>query len=126
MTLLIIWNGFILLMSFFEELDQSHYFLFSVAMLYFTYLYNQIRPINMSSRITLLLFNIPTIILWYIAFVYNDFLCITPITYETFMSLFFIYTYLMLYFFMEYSHLLRSSIAYARKKVIQRFLNIFV
>lgn len=88
-------------MSFSEELDQFYYLLFSAFMFYFTYLYNQIQPVNIPARTTLLLFNIPSTILWYIAFVYNDFLSITPINYETFISLFFIYIYLILYFFLE-------------------------
>ena len=103
MSLILVWISFIILMSFSEELDQSHYLLFSGSMLYFTYLYNKIIPIYMSIKITLLLVNISSLILWYIAFVYNDFLSIKPISYELFMSLFFIYIYLMIYIFFESS-----------------------
>jgi hypothetical protein len=102
MSLLLTWASFIVSMSFSEELDQSHYLLFSVSMLYFTYLYNRIKPTRISVKTILLLFNIPSIILWYIAFVYNDFLCITPINYELFKGLFFIYIYLTIYTFFKY------------------------
>ena len=108
-------------MSCSEELDQLHYFLFSISMFYFTYLYNRIKPIHVSARIILLLFNIPTLILWYIAFVYNDFLCITPINYETFMSLFFAYTYFTLYFLMEYPYFTKNSYWYSETKQNYRY-----
>lgn len=98
MNLISIWIGFILLMSFSEELDTAHYVLFSISMFYFIYLYNQVNPTVLSKKTTLLLFNIPTIILWYVAFVYNDFLCLNPISYETFMGLFFLYFYGTFYF----------------------------
>lgn len=101
MNLIIVWVGFALLISFIEEFSQYYYLLFSIFMLIFTYIFNKLKPITISLRTILLLFNIPIIILWYIAFVYNDFLSITPINYETFMSSFFIYTYLMLYLFLE-------------------------
>lgn len=97
MNFILVWTGFVLLMSFSEELDLAHFTLFSGSMLYFTYLYNKINPIVFSKKSILLLFNVPTIIIWYIAFVYNDFLCLNPISYEMFMSLFFIYFYITLY-----------------------------
>lgn len=102
MSLLVTWVSFILSMSFSEELDQSHYLLFSSSMFYFTYLHNRIKPTKISITAIILLFNIPSIILWYVAFVYNDFLCITPINYELFMSLFFTYTYVTIYAFCKY------------------------
>ena len=104
MSLVLAWISFIILMSFSEELDQSHYLLFSSSMFYFTYLYNKIRPSYMSIKITLILINISSLILWYIAFVYNDFLSIKPMSYELFVSLFFIYVYLMVYIFFESSN----------------------
>ena len=101
MNLVIIWICFIFLMTMSEELDQYHYLLFSSSMLYFTYLYNRIQPIRMSLRIGIIFLAIPSIIFWYIAFVYNDFLCLTPISYECLVSLVFIYSYLMTYIFWE-------------------------
>lgn len=95
------WIGFILLMSFSEELDQAHFLLFSGSMLYFTYLHNRVNPKALSPKIVFALFNIPSILLWYIAFVYNDFLCIHPIPYEMFVALFFIYVYTILYIFIN-------------------------
>ena len=88
-------------MSFSEELDQTHFLLFSCSMFYLLYLCNRIRPTDLPLKSALLLFNFPTIILWYVAFVYNDFLCINPISYEVFMSLFFIYFYVILYVFVK-------------------------
>lgn len=98
MNLILIWTGFTILISVLDELDTKHFVLFCGAMLYFTYLYNQIKPTDISLKSVLLFFNISTLIFWYIVFVYNDFLSINPISHEIFMSWFFIYFYLMLYF----------------------------
>jgi hypothetical protein len=103
MNIAIIWIGFILLMSSIEELDQAHFLLFSCSMFYLFYLYNSIRPTYLSLKTFLFLFNFSTIILWYVAFVYNDFLCITPMPYEMFMSLFFTYLYVIFYVFVNIS-----------------------
>ena len=83
--------------SYSEEFNQYQYFLVSNIMFCLTYLYNQFSYVNISLRVILLLVNIPSLILWYVAFVYNDFLAINPIPYEILVTLFFIYTYLILY-----------------------------
>jgi hypothetical protein len=101
MALVVIWISFILLMVFSEGLDQSHYLLFSGSMFYFTYVYNQINPFKMTSRKIILFLAIPNLIFWYIGFVYNDFLCLTPISYESFVVLLFTYLYLLLHIFIE-------------------------
>lgn len=102
MNLIIIWFTFIIFISISEELDQSHYFIFSSFMLYFTYIYNQLIPRKVSSKIIILLLTIPITIFWYVAFVYNDFLCLNPITYETFITVLFFCIYLLIYVFFEY------------------------
>jgi hypothetical protein len=102
MVLVVIWAGFILLMVFSEELDQPHYLLFSGSMFYFTYVYNKITPFKMTARKIILFLTIPNLIFWYIGFVFNDFLCLTPISYELFITLLFTYTYLLLYIFVEH------------------------
>jgi len=103
MNITVIWAGFIILSSILEELDKRHFVLFGGSMFYFMYLYNQVKPTSISSKAVLLLFNIPTLIFWYVIFVYNDFLSINPVSYEVFISWFFIYFYLMLYFLIAYS-----------------------
>jgi hypothetical protein len=102
MVLVAVWTGFILLMVFSEELNQSHYLLFSGSMFYFTYVYNKITPFKMTIRKTIVSLIIPNLIFWYIGFVYNDFLCLTPISYELFVTLLFTYIYLLLYIFIEH------------------------
>ena len=101
MILLLVWTFFILLLSLAKELDQIHYFLFSVLMLNFIYLYDQVYPIKISLRTNVCLLLIPSIILWYIAFVYNDFLCLTPMSHEIFVSILFFHAYIMMYVFWE-------------------------
>lgn len=96
------WIGFILLMSFLEELDQAHFLLFSLSMLYLLYICNKLSPSKLSFRSSLLLANFSNVILCYMAFVYNDFLCITPMPHEIFISLFFLYFCLTLYILKRY------------------------
>jgi hypothetical protein len=71
-------------------------------MFYFTCISNSLDPKHVSPRIFIIFLTIPSAIFWYIAFVYNDFLCLTPISYEFFVVLVFIYVYIMLYLFWEY------------------------
>jgi len=97
MSLITIWSLFIFLISYFEEFYQYQYLLSSGFMFCLTYFCNQIGFINVPLRVTILLFNIPTIILWYIAYVYNDFLAIHPMSSDLFMTLLLIYIYLTLY-----------------------------
>ena len=101
MNLFIIWICFVFLMTVSKQLDQYHYMLFSVSMLYFTYVYNRIYPIRMSLRATVMFLIIPSTIFWYIAFVYNNFLCLTPLNYDLLACLLFIYVYLTTYIFWE-------------------------
>nr|AEP20735.1 ORF105 [Kryptoperidinium foliaceum endosymbiont] len=99
MHFILIWVSFILVLSLSEELDHEHFLLFSCSLFYAIYLYNLISPIALSLRETLLLFNVPTLILWYLVFVYNDFLCLNPISHQTFISLFIFYLYFNFYFY---------------------------
>ena len=101
MIYLSVWIIFVSSMSLAKELDQIHYFCFSVLMLYFIYLYDQVSPIKISLRLSILLLLIPSIIFWYIAFVYNNFLCLTPISHTTLISMLLLHTYIMMYAFWE-------------------------
>jgi len=101
MNVISIWISFILLMSLLEELDQAHFFLFNLSTFYLLYLCNKLRPNILSFRSSFLLANFSNIILWYVAFVYNDFLCITPMPHEIFIGLFFLYFCLTSYIFLS-------------------------
>lgn len=88
-------------MLFCEELDQLHYLLFSISMLYFTYVANNIQPFEITLRGLLFLLIVPNFILGYIAFVYNNFLALDPISSELSMVLLFVYLYILAYAFLE-------------------------
>lgn len=103
MVLLVVWTFFVFSMSLAKELDQTHYLFFSILMLYLIYFHDQIYPIKISLRTNLCLLLIPSAIFWYIAFVYNDFLCLTPINHEILVSMLFFYTYVIMYIFWESS-----------------------
>nr|BBC77499.1 hypothetical protein [Nitzschia sp. PL3-2] len=104
MILIFSWSSFIILISFLDELTQFNYLIASLIMFCLTYLFNYTKHIALSARTTIILLNIPGMIFWYIAFVYNDFLCITPLSDEVFMGLFFFYSYLNLYFYLEFPY----------------------
>ena len=104
MNLLFIWTCFIILMSFSEELELLHYILFSGSMFYFTYLYNQVEPIKVSLQVIIMLITIPSSISWYIVFVYNDFLCLTPLNHDYFVGLFLFYMCMGAYILFEHSN----------------------
>lgn len=101
MILLVLWTFFVFSLSLAKELDQTNYFLFSVLMLYLVYLYDQVSPLKISLQTNICLLLIPSIIFWYIAFVYNDFLCLTPVSHEVLVSLLFIHIYILIYIFWE-------------------------
>ena len=101
MSLIVVWVSFIVLMTFCKDLDQSHYLLFSSSMLYLTYVINKVQSFELTVRGLLLFLSIPHLIFGYIAFVYNNFLALNPIRDELFLTLLFIYTYLLAYAFLE-------------------------
>lgn len=104
MTLLMIWIIFILFVSTSSELNQLYYFLSSGFMLSFTYIYNQMNFLDFSLRSVIGFLSLPSILFWYVAFVYNDFLSLTPIEYESFVHLAFLYMYVILYICCECSY----------------------
>lgn len=102
MSLTLIWTFFINLMSFFGGFEDLYYVVFSVIMLYLTYFWNRIYPIQLPVKLIIILLLIPSIIFWYIVFVYNDFLCLTPMSYECFTSVALIHLSMMSYIFFKY------------------------
>jgi hypothetical protein len=97
MNQIIFWLTFILIPGLFPDIDASHYLLFSCTMLYLTYIYNKVNPSILTPRISVLFLSIPSTLVWYIAYHYNDFLCINLISEEFFISLMFIYWYVIIY-----------------------------
>ena len=102
MNLLLFWIGFITLISTFQDLNELYYLGFCNCMFCLTYLYNKLCPLPLSFKTTILLLILPSIIFWYIFFLYNDFLALLPIKYEVFMGLLLIYFYITLYFLKNY------------------------
>jgi hypothetical protein len=86
-------------MSFFDGLEQFNFFLGSGLMLYFTFVSNRIKPTILLPRTAILFLLIPSTLIWYAIFIYNDFLSLTPLTNEFFIGLFFVYTYFLIYIF---------------------------
>lgn len=99
--LIIIWLVSVLFFGTLEKIDVFGYFLFSGAMLYVTLLSNLSTPTRLSLKYVLFFSNISFSLIWYVAFVYNDFLSLNPIPNETFLGIALIYTYFVLYLSFE-------------------------
>jgi hypothetical protein len=97
MNLIILWLTFILIPGLFPDIDTSHYLLFTATMFYLTYIYNQVNPLILTPRISVFFLSIPSSILWYVAYHYNDFLSINPINEDLFVGLMLIHGYAMIY-----------------------------
>ena len=95
-----IWFSFIILMGV-SETDDSHYFLFCISMLYVTYLYNQILYIKLTPKIFSVIFFIPSVILWWIIYVYNYLLSFNPISDYIMVYIILTYFYLLVYTYWE-------------------------
>lgn len=102
MILCIVWISFILVIGFSDMMDQPHYLLFSLLMLYFTYLFNNLNPVIMSKRVCTCFLTIPSVIIMYIIYVWNDFLNVEPIKSEFIQIIYILYTYGLIYVISEY------------------------
>jgi hypothetical protein len=120
MVLLVIWIIYIIFVSTSQELSQLYYLLSSGFMLGFTCLYNQMNFVDFSLRSVIGFLSLPSILFWYVAFVYNAFLSLTPIECEAFVHLAFLYLYVILYICCECSH---NDCTIALLKAQKRFLN---
>nr|YP_010133775.1 hypothetical protein KYU99_mgp21 [Nitzschia supralitorea]QWM93265.1 hypothetical protein [Nitzschia supralitorea] len=97
MNLFISWLSFVILVCTFSKFTKFHYFLYSIFMLCFSYFCNLITSTKISLRTIAFTLTIPSVIYWYVAFIYNDFLSLVPMRYEVFISLFLVYLYLLIY-----------------------------
>ena len=102
MKLILLWSSFIISVSNFEELTQLSYFLTSLFMLCLIYFQHKFRPTKILFRSGLLLSNIPLSLLWYLIFVYNDFLSLNPVSYEFLVSMYFVYIYILGYLYWKF------------------------
>jgi hypothetical protein len=96
-SLILSWFSFIIFISSFLELTQLQYFLYGCSMFWFIYLYNCIFCVKISPYFVFVSSAVPSILFWYVAFVYNDFLSLTPMKYEVLVSLLFFYLYILIY-----------------------------
>ena len=81
----------------FLKFNSFQYILFSLIILVMTYIYNIIFPTKMSIKHAILFSVIPNSCLWYIAYKCNDFLWVYPYNWESFTSIFLIYSYILMY-----------------------------
>ena len=77
MNLMVIWVGFIIFISIFQELNLLHYLFFNILILWLIYLHNLIKPLEISPKNFILFLSVPSIIICYITFIYNNFLLVT-------------------------------------------------
>ena len=96
MQLLIIWASISITIGFLK-LNNTQYILLSLVMLFMTYyIYNELN-ITMSLKNAILLSIVPNTVIWYIAYKCNDFLWFYPYEWVTFVTVFLIYSYILIY-----------------------------
>lgn len=76
MNLLVIWLSFIIFIGIFQKISLLHYFFLIILMLWFTYLYNLVKPLQISLKLFILFTTLPSIVMGYITFIYNNFLIV--------------------------------------------------
>ena len=81
--------------------NSFQYIMFSVYMLFTTYIYNVLFPTRMSIKHAILFSIIPNSILWYMAYKCNDFLWVYPYNWHSFIAIFLIYSYSLMYIALE-------------------------
>ena len=91
MVLIIIWLSFILLTSLCKEFDHPHYLLGSFLVLIPIYRLNRIYNIKITLEQALTILIIPSFIFWYLLFIYNSFLSLSPTDPELFKVIVLIY-----------------------------------
>lgn len=101
---MLIWISFVIFMSCAEYVDHPAYFYMSSILFYLTYYLNDLKQIHMSLQVTLLLLTIPSCLLWYVFITYNYYLRIFVIPYEYVVFVMFMYFYIMIYLFSEYTN----------------------
>jgi hypothetical protein len=95
-------------------------------MLCFTYWYNWINPLKFFFKTTILFLILPSVILWYIFFIYNDFLALIPIKYEILVGLVFTYFCTTLYiYFNAFEGLFKKFLDFLNNNKLKRFYKIF-
>ena len=99
--LILIWINFTIGISFREPTDPE-YLVMCLIMFYITLLINFLKPINMSFKVSTIFLTIPSIILWYIAYKYNNFLSLDPISEEFIFIIICTYFYAIIYIISEY------------------------
>ena len=102
MSVVLFWSFVIVIVSAFKELTQLAYILVSLLIFCLIYLQHKSRPTKLLFRPSLLLFNIPVTLFWYLTFVYNDFLSLNPISYELLVGLYFLYLYIVCYLYCKF------------------------
>lgn len=80
-----------------ENMDGPHYWTFGLFMLYLTYVYNKIFPFKLTFYNIIVLTTPTSILLWWVAYKYNDFLSLDPIDDNVFLVISGIYSYLIIF-----------------------------
>lgn len=80
-----------------RQLDDGHFLSFCITIYYFTYVYNKIYPIKISIRLCSILIIPSSLVLSYYLYNYYGFLCLDPMSEESFIFGCFTYFYLLIH-----------------------------
>ena len=104
LCLLIIWISFIIIIGIFLKPTNKEFVFISMFMFFLTYICNVKMPIKLSLKYAILISIPSNIIFWYIFYKCNDFLFIEPYSWESFLSVFLVYSYILMYIVFENIH----------------------
>ena len=102
LSLFLFWGAFIILVSCGEEVDIFAYSYCSSIILYLTYYANTYQQYKLSLQMSIILFTLPSCLLWYVIITYNYFLKVFPFSYHLIVAIMFTYFYVFIYLFSEY------------------------
>jgi hypothetical protein len=97
MELLIIWSIMSITIGFLK-LNNTQYISLSLVMLFVTYYaYHKLNSTTMSIKNAISLSIVPNTFMWYLAYHCNNFLWVYPYERGVFISIFLIYSYILMY-----------------------------
>jgi hypothetical protein len=100
MIILIIWATISVAIGFLK-FNNIQYILFSLIMLFVTYYIFKINPTTMSLKNAILISIIPNTYIWYFVYNCNNFLWVNPYKWEVLITIFFLYSYILIYVALE-------------------------
>lgn len=103
LVIILLWFCLIVLVNYANEINDTSFLYICNINFYFIYKINLFKNVYLSLRIILILISISSCIMWYVFITNNYFLKIEPTSSFTVVFVMFLYLYILLYIFLEFS-----------------------